>query len=128
MRKNPAHEERKLIAVLLMAAAALPEVTECQGVTQDPAATIAFSTGLQGFIYGYPVVDMLKQMHNETHRVNADQPVVAPINQIVPYPHILTPEEFQERKRNKDHFVTSVLAAPMLFVKGTEHELAAMGQ
>lgn len=43
-------------------------------------------------------------------------------------PHILTPEEFCERKRNKDHFVTSVLAAPMLFVKGTEHELAAMGQ
>jgi DNA-binding transcriptional ArsR family regulator len=43
-------------------------------------------------------------------------------------PHILTPEEFRERKRNKDHFVTSVLAAPMLFVKGTEHELAAMGQ
>lgn len=43
-------------------------------------------------------------------------------------PHILTPEEFRERKRNKDHFVTSVLAAPMLFVKGSEHELTAMGQ
>lgn len=43
-------------------------------------------------------------------------------------PHILTSEEFRERKRSKDHFVTSVLAAPMLFVKGTEHELAAMGQ
>jgi hypothetical protein len=41
----------------------------------------------------------------------------------------MTPEEFRERKRSKeDHFVTSVLAAPMLFVKGTEHELAAMGQ
>ncbi len=92
-----------MIAVLLMAAAALPEVTECQGVTQDPAATIAFSTGLQGFIYGYPVVDMLKQMHNETHRVNADQPVVAPINQIVPYPHILTPDtQGQLRAPNAD--------------------------
>lgn len=43
-------------------------------------------------------------------------------------PHILTPEEFRERKRSKDHFVTSVLAAPMLFVKGSEHELTAMGQ
>ena len=31
-------------------------------------------------------------------------------------PHILTPEEFRERTRTKDHFVTSVLAAPMLFV------------
>jgi len=43
-------------------------------------------------------------------------------------PHILTTEEFRDRKRNQDHFVTSVLAAPMLFVKGTEHGLAAMGQ
>lgn len=43
-------------------------------------------------------------------------------------PHILTPDEFLKRKRNKDHLVTSVLAAPMLFVKGNEHELAAMGQ
>ena len=43
-------------------------------------------------------------------------------------PHILTPEEFRERRKNKDHFVTTVLTAPMLFVKGTEHDLAAMGQ
>jgi DNA-binding transcriptional ArsR family regulator len=43
-------------------------------------------------------------------------------------PHVLTPEEFQERKKKRDHFVTSVLAAPKLFVKGTEHELATMGQ
>ena len=42
-------------------------------------------------------------------------------------PHILTPKEFRERIRTKDHFVTSVLAAPMLFVKGTAHELAAIG-
>jgi predicted nucleotidyltransferase len=42
--------------------------------------------------------------------------------------HVLTPEEFIERKRKRDHFVTSVLSAPMLFVKGTAHELAAMGQ
>jgi predicted nucleotidyltransferase len=43
-------------------------------------------------------------------------------------PHLLTPEEFRERRRTKDHFVTSVLAAPMLFVKGNKHELAAMGE
>jgi len=42
-------------------------------------------------------------------------------------PHILTPEEFKERKRKADHFVTSVLASPKLFVKGTERELEAMG-
>ncbi|HTI72479.1 MAG TPA: nucleotidyltransferase domain-containing protein, partial [Candidatus Limnocylindria bacterium] len=43
-------------------------------------------------------------------------------------PHILTPEEFLERKKNRDHLVTSVLSSPMIFVKGTEHDLAAMGQ
>jgi len=42
-------------------------------------------------------------------------------------PHVLTPEEFKERKQQSDHFLTSVLAAPKLFVKGTEDELAAMG-
>jgi len=43
-------------------------------------------------------------------------------------PHVLTPEEFKERKRTGEHFVTSVLASPKLFVKGSEDELAAMGQ
>lgn len=43
-------------------------------------------------------------------------------------PHVLTPEEFAHRKASRDHFVTSVLDSPRLFVKGTEHELATMGQ
>jgi DNA-binding transcriptional ArsR family regulator len=43
-------------------------------------------------------------------------------------PHVMTPEEFVKRKAERDHFVTSVLAAPKLFVKGTEHELETMGQ
>lgn len=43
-------------------------------------------------------------------------------------PHVMTPEEFKERKNKRDHFVTSVLAAPKLFVKGTEHELENLGQ
>jgi len=43
-------------------------------------------------------------------------------------PHVLTPAELKERKQQGDHFVTSVLAAPKLFVKGTEDELVAMGQ
>ncbi len=38
-------------------------------------------------------------------------------------PHVMTPEEFATRKAGRDHFVTSVLGAPKLFVKGTEHEL-----
>lgn len=43
-------------------------------------------------------------------------------------PHVLSLEEFAERKQQHDHFLTSVLNSPKLFVKGTEHELAAMGQ
>src|SRR6266850_4066041 len=43
-------------------------------------------------------------------------------------PHILTLSELKERKRQRDHFLTSVLEAPKLFVKGTEDELGAMVQ
>ena len=43
-------------------------------------------------------------------------------------PHVMTPEEFAKRKADRDHFVTSVLGSPKLFVKGTEHELETMGQ
>ena len=43
-------------------------------------------------------------------------------------PHILTSEEFRERIKSKDHFITSVLSSPRIFVKGNEHELEAMGQ
>ena len=43
-------------------------------------------------------------------------------------PHVMTPGEFAERKRKRDHFVTSVLDSPKVFVKGTEHELETMGR
>jgi uncharacterized protein len=43
-------------------------------------------------------------------------------------PHAMTAEEFVDRKRNREHFVTSILASPKLFIKGTEHELETMGK
>jgi DNA-binding transcriptional ArsR family regulator len=43
-------------------------------------------------------------------------------------PHVMTPEEFVRRKTEHDHFVTSVLGAPKLFVKGTAHELETVGR
>jgi DNA-binding transcriptional ArsR family regulator len=43
-------------------------------------------------------------------------------------PHIMTPPEFRERLRTKDHFLTTVMREPKLFVKGGPDELAAMGQ
>lgn len=92
-----------MLTAMLLATSGLPQVADCEKVGNDPAAALAYSIGLQGFIFGYPIVDMLKQMHNETHRVSADQPVVAPVNSIVPYPHILTPEtQGQLRAPNAD--------------------------
>src|SRR5262245_12975662 len=43
-------------------------------------------------------------------------------------PHIFTEEEFKRRMKTGDHFITSVLAAPRLFVIGSEDELKTMGQ
>jgi predicted nucleotidyltransferase len=39
-------------------------------------------------------------------------------------PHVFAPQEFARRRQERDHFVTSVLDAPKLFVIGTEDELA----
>lgn len=43
-------------------------------------------------------------------------------------PHILTRDEFKRRKQSRDHFISSVLASPRLFVIGSEHELGEMGK
>ncbi len=41
-------------------------------------------------------------------------------------PYVMTPAEFSKRVREKEHFVTSVLASPRIFVVGSEHDLEAM--
>lgn len=38
-------------------------------------------------------------------------------------PHVLTPREFASRRRNKEHFVTSVLESSRLFVIGGDDDL-----
>jgi DNA-binding transcriptional ArsR family regulator len=42
-------------------------------------------------------------------------------------PHVFTVEEFTRLRNARDHFVSTVLRAPKLFVTGSEHELEAMG-
>ncbi len=42
-------------------------------------------------------------------------------------PHVFSVEEFARRKRSGDHFVSTVLKSPKLFVTGTEYELETMG-
>ena len=42
-------------------------------------------------------------------------------------PHVMTAKEFVQRKASREHFISTVMAAPKLFVIGTEHELETMG-
>lgn len=81
----------------------LPDEAAIRAAALDPEAVQAQAIGLLGYVYGYPIVDMLKQMHNETHRVRADQPVAAPVNRIAVYPGVLTPRtQGQLRGANAD--------------------------
>ncbi|WP_374527062.1 DUF1254 domain-containing protein [Novosphingobium sp.] len=85
------------------AAATLPDAAQCQAAALDPEAALAQSVGLQAYIYGYPMIDLLKQQFNETHRVDPAQPVAAPVNAIAVYPHVLTPAtQGQLRAANAD--------------------------
>jgi len=52
---------------------------------------LAFHVGTLAYVYGYPIVDMAQQMHNETHRVAADQQVYAPVNRMFSYGALVTP-------------------------------------
>jgi hypothetical protein len=52
---------------------------------------LAFHVGTLAYIYGYPLVDMAQQMHNETHRVAAEQRVYAPVNRMFSYGALVTP-------------------------------------
>jgi len=42
-------------------------------------------------------------------------------------PHVFTQEEFTIRRKNREHFITTVLSSPRLFVKGTDDDLTQMG-
>jgi predicted nucleotidyltransferase len=42
-------------------------------------------------------------------------------------PHVLHEEEFRKRVRAKEHFVSSVMESPKIFIIGSHHELEAMG-
>jgi len=42
-------------------------------------------------------------------------------------PHALHPTEFRKRRRSGDHFITSVMASPKIFVVGGEDDLTRLG-
>ena len=42
-------------------------------------------------------------------------------------PHVMNIAEFRKRKQSRDHFITRVLESEKLFIKGSEHDLEAIG-
>ncbi len=56
------------------------------------AKNLAYHYGMTAYLYGYPIVDMMKQMHNETHRTGDDQQVYAPVNRLYRFPELVGPE------------------------------------
>jgi predicted nucleotidyltransferase len=43
-------------------------------------------------------------------------------------PHVLREEEFRKRIRAKEHFISSVMETPKIFIIGSQRELEAMGR
>lgn len=43
-------------------------------------------------------------------------------------PHVLRGEDFRKRIRAKEHFVSSVMESPKIFIIGSQRELEAMGR
>ena len=56
------------------------------------AEQLAYHYGVAAYLYGYPIVDMHKQMHNETHRVSNDQQVFAATNRLYRFPELVDPD------------------------------------
>ena len=46
---------------------------------------MAYHVGVIAYLYGYPLVDMQRQMHNETHRLSQGQQVLAPVNSLLSF-------------------------------------------
>jgi uncharacterized protein len=43
-------------------------------------------------------------------------------------PHVMTSDEFKKRRKAKEHFITSVIKSPRIFVFGTEDDLKTMAE
>lgn len=53
---------------------------------------MAYHVGALAYVWGYPMVDMSAQMHNETHRSAADQVMAAPVNHFYRLEALITPD------------------------------------
>lgn len=81
-----------VVALLVLAGSAHAMAAD---VLQANAALLrerlAYHIGTLAYIWGYPMVDMSRQMHNETHRVDKAQHVYAPVNHLYRFEALVTP-------------------------------------
>lgn len=73
----------------------VPAVATAQATASNDALIreeMAYHIGVLAYIYGYPMVDMQKQMHNDTHRVAKGQTTYAPVNRFYHFKQLVTPE------------------------------------
>ena len=82
-----------MIAIALALNFNLAAIVSSQQKKNDEliAEQMAYHVGTLAVLYGYPIVDMHKQMHNETHRISPQQQVYAPVNRLYRYPDIVGP-------------------------------------
>jgi hypothetical protein len=84
-----------LRALLLLLLALLPATLQAQDARAANVALIneqlAHHVGVLAYLWGYPMVDMSTQMHNETHRVGPKQQVLAPLNHFSRMEYLVTP-------------------------------------
>lgn len=96
------------LALVVSLVALAPGVSVAQA--NAPAANLdlirermARHVGTLAYLWGWPVVDMTRQMHNETHRVAPDQVIAAPVNHFYRYERLMTPSTGGElRAPNND--------------------------
>lgn len=86
-----------LVILACLCALAWPAVVRAQAVDARAASVaqmreqLAYHVGTLAYVWGYPMVDMSKQMHNETHRTAAGQQALAPLNHFYRYEQLVTP-------------------------------------
>ncbi|MCS5557962.1 MAG: DUF1254 domain-containing protein [Oceanospirillaceae bacterium] len=56
------------------------------------AEQMAYHMGVSAYLYGYPIVEMTTQMHNETHLVEDKQQVFAPVNRLHRFDDLVNPQ------------------------------------
>ena len=95
MKKNStARLSRQLATCLVATALICAGDSAAQPALPDNAKVreaYAFHVGTLAYLYGYPMVEMYKKMHNETNKVSPIQDFYAPVNRFYHFDGLITP-------------------------------------